>query len=261
MVMTTTIGKSQGRRGVCIRYVVVAVPCAVHPLLCSVQMPVFRSKCDQCALQSSVRNFVLGRLSPSQSWTTRWRWCWWWGACWSSSRWHASLKQAVSQSHKGPRAGQAGERQQAWVAKWDSQGRAVFCWNHPTWTIFTGNISWRCWPAERLNSLLSCAASQRPRIAGALVGHFENSLAGRRLHFYLFYIAPSPKRGTDKFNENEGPFKALPHCVCNQCGRSLCGQGRLLLIWELYVQTMWNFYVDGHLPKASFSWTNTSSPP
>ena len=57
----------------------------------------------------------------------------------------------------------------------------------------------------------------------------------------------------DKFNQNEGPFKALPHCVCNQCGRSLCGQGRLLLMWELYVQTMWNFYVDGHLPKASFS--------
>ena len=52
--MTTTIGKSQGRRGVCIRYVVVAVPCAVHPLLCSVQLPVFRSKCDRCALQSSV---------------------------------------------------------------------------------------------------------------------------------------------------------------------------------------------------------------
>ena len=67
MVMTITIGKGQGGRGVCIRYVVVAVPCAVHPLLCSVQMPVFRSKCDQCALQSSVRNFVLGRLSPSQS--------------------------------------------------------------------------------------------------------------------------------------------------------------------------------------------------
>ena len=33
--MITTIGKGQGRRGVCIRYVEVAVPCASTSLQCA----------------------------------------------------------------------------------------------------------------------------------------------------------------------------------------------------------------------------------
>ena len=81
---------------------------------------------------------------------------------------------------QGPK--QAGERQQARVAKWDPQGRAVFCWNHPTCTIFTGDISVEDAGQQkdsfRHNSLLSCAAIQQPRIAGAFGGHFENSLDG-----------------------------------------------------------------------------------